>query len=214
VALQHSYLALRQLPRNKNQAFLCIRSLVTTIFDSWYGLWLLRNSHLHSTLDHNLHSFCRLQLLHEILYDSAPTMLRHDRQIFRHEFDSFADAPVRTLLSFVKFAKPIVKRSKKQTVTLGPNSRSITDYFDYVPPEFPPHMWSQRSSALPADADTIRPNWSPTRQPPAARAVPPFPPPPFVGLRVCPTATPRIRVVPSSHRSETSGMALWQLDKQ
>jgi hypothetical protein len=142
VTLQHDYLGLRQLPRSKNQAFLCIRRLVVCIFDSWFHLWLLRNSHLHGTSVTNLHSYRRLQLLREIrdLYDSAPSMLRHDRDIFRLEYDSFLDAPERALLSFVRFAKPVVNRSKKQASTLGPNCRAITDYFNYVQPELPPHV--------------------------------------------------------------------------
>jgi hypothetical protein len=141
VTLQHSYLGLRHLPRSKNQAFLGIRSLVVRIFDSWFHLWLLRNSHLHGTSG-TLHSYRRLQLLREIrdLYDSAPSMLRHDRAIFRHEYDSFLDVPERALLSFVQFAKPVVKRSQKQASTLGPNCNAITDYFDYIPPELPPHV--------------------------------------------------------------------------
>jgi hypothetical protein len=142
VPLQNEYLGLRRLPRGKNQAFLCIRSLVVTIYDSWFHLWLLRNSHLHGSSAHNLHSYRRLQLLREIrdLYDSAPSMLRHDRDIFRHEYDSFLDVPDRALLSFVKFAKPVVQRSQKQATKLGPNCRTITDYFDYIPPEIPPHV--------------------------------------------------------------------------
>jgi hypothetical protein len=67
-------------------------------------------------------------------------MLRHDRQIFRSEYDSFTGAPVRALLSFVKFAKPIVKRSQQQALAMGPDCRAITDYFHYVPPELPPHV--------------------------------------------------------------------------
>jgi hypothetical protein len=67
-------------------------------------------------------------------------MLRHDRQIFRLEYDSFTEAPLRALLSFVKFAKPLVKRSKKQAADMGPNCRAITDYFHYVLPDFPPHV--------------------------------------------------------------------------
>jgi hypothetical protein len=67
-------------------------------------------------------------------------MLRHDRAIFRHEYDSFLDVPERALLSFVQFAKPVVKRSQKQASTLGPNCNAITDYFDYIPPELPPHV--------------------------------------------------------------------------
>jgi hypothetical protein len=67
-------------------------------------------------------------------------MLRHDRQIFHKEYDSFTDAPVPALLSFVKFAKPIAKRSTKQALAMGPNCRAITDYFDYVQPELPPHV--------------------------------------------------------------------------
>jgi hypothetical protein len=142
VTLQHSYLGLRKLPRSKNQAFLCIRSILVKIYDSWFHLWLLRNSHLHGTLPNNLHSYRRFQLLREIrdLYDSAPTMLRHDRDIFRHDYDSFKEVPERALLSFVKFAKPVVKRSQKQALQLGPNCRTITDYFTYVPPELPPHV--------------------------------------------------------------------------
>jgi hypothetical protein len=142
VPLQHEYLGLRKLPRSKNQAFLCIRSLVITIFDSWFHLWLLRNSHLHGTSANNLHSYRRLQLLREIrdLYDSAPSMLRHDRDIFRHDYESFLEVPERALLSFVKFAKPVVKRSQKQAAKLGPNCRAITDYFNYVAPEIPPHV--------------------------------------------------------------------------
>jgi hypothetical protein len=142
VPLQHEYLGLRNLPRSKNQAFLCIRSLVVKIFDSWFHLWLLRNSHLHGTSANNLHSYRRLQLLREIwdLYDSAPSMLRHDRDIFRHDYESFLEVPERALLSFVKFAKPVVKRSQKQAAKLGPNCRAITDYFHYVAPEIPPHI--------------------------------------------------------------------------
>jgi hypothetical protein len=63
-------------------------------------------------------------------------MLRHDRQIFRLEYDSFTEAPLRALLSFVKFAKPLVKRSKKQAADMGPNCCAITDYFHYVLPDF------------------------------------------------------------------------------
>ena len=90
----------------------------------------------------NLHSYRRLQLLREIrdLYDSAPSMLRHDRDIFRHEYDSFLDVPERALKSFIQFATPVVNRSKKQASTLGPNCRAITDYFHSVPPELPPHV--------------------------------------------------------------------------
>ena len=138
---QHSYLGLRHLPRSKNQAFLGIRSLVIKIFDSWYHLWLVRNSHLHGTSD-TLHSYRRLQLLREIrdLYDSAPSMLRHGRDIFRHEYNSFLDVPEHALLLFVQFAKPVVKRSQKQASMLGPNCNAITDYFDYIPPKLPPHV--------------------------------------------------------------------------
>ena len=144
VPLQHEYLGLRKLPRSKNQAFLCIRSLVVKIFDSWFHLWLLRNSHLHGTSANNLHSYRRLQLLREIrdLYDSAPSMLRHDRDIFRHDYKSFLDVPEKALLSFVKFAKPVVHRSQKQAAKLGPNCRAITDYFNYVAPEIPPHVFA------------------------------------------------------------------------
>ena len=93
-------------------------------------------------MPNNLHSYRRFQLLREIrdLYDSAPTMLRHDRDIFRHDYDSFTEVPERTLLTFVKFAKPVVKRSQKQALQLGPNCRTIPDYFTYVPPELPPHV--------------------------------------------------------------------------
>jgi hypothetical protein len=142
VYLQHEYLGLSNLPRSKNQAFLCLRSLVVSIFHSWFHLWLLRNSHLHGTSVTNLHSYRRLQLLREIrdLYDSAPSMLRHDRDIFRHEYDSFLDVPERALKSFIQFATPVVNRSKKQASTLGPNCRAITDYFHSVPPELPPHV--------------------------------------------------------------------------
>ena len=67
-------------------------------------------------------------------------MLRHDRAIFRHDYDSFTDVPERTLLAFVKFAKPLVKRSQKQASKLGPNCRTITDYFKSVLPKLPPHI--------------------------------------------------------------------------
>ena len=55
VPLQHEYLGLHNLPRGKNQVFLCIQSLIVQIFESWFHLWLLRNSHLHGTSAHNLH---------------------------------------------------------------------------------------------------------------------------------------------------------------
>jgi hypothetical protein len=67
-------------------------------------------------------------------------MLRHDRAIFRHDFDSFSEAPTRALISFIQFAKPIVHRSKTQAAKLGPNCRTITDYFHSVPPELPAHV--------------------------------------------------------------------------
>jgi hypothetical protein len=47
---------------------------------------------------------------------------------------------MRALLAFLNFAKPIVKRSKKQAADMGPNCRAITDYFHCVPPELPPHV--------------------------------------------------------------------------
>jgi hypothetical protein len=67
-------------------------------------------------------------------------MLRHDRDIFRHEYESFLEVPDRALLSFVKFAKPVVKRSQKQAAKLGPNCRTIPDYFNPIPPDIPPHV--------------------------------------------------------------------------
>jgi hypothetical protein len=69
-------------------------------------------------------------------------MLRHDWAIFRHTYESFLDVPDRALPSFITLAKPVVKRSQKQAATLGPNCRTITDFFNYVPlpTSLPPHV--------------------------------------------------------------------------
>jgi hypothetical protein len=71
---------------------------------------------------------------------TAPSMLRHNHDIFCHKYELFMDVPDRALLSFVKFAKPVVKRSQKQAAKLGPSCRAITGYFDYVPPEITTHV--------------------------------------------------------------------------
>jgi hypothetical protein len=67
-------------------------------------------------------------------------MLRHNSDIFRHKYELFLKVPERALLSFVKFAKPVMKQSQKQAAKLGPNCRAITDYFHSAAPEIPLHV--------------------------------------------------------------------------
>jgi hypothetical protein len=89
-------------------------------------------------------------------------MLRHDCAIFHHEYDSFLEVPERAVLSFVKFAKPVVKKSQKQAAALGPNCCTITDHLDYIPPKTSPMSLPPFSVPLVA-ANQTHHNWNPTR---------------------------------------------------
>ena len=142
ISLQHQYLAFAKKPNNTHQASSFFKELTSELWATVHSLWLQRNEHLHGPPMTALHSIKRLQLLSEIsaLYDSAPSMLSSDRSIFDYPLADRTRHSTTSLRNFILFAKPIIRRSIKDAVILGSNTKTIDSYFG---PRFPPppELW-------------------------------------------------------------------------
>jgi hypothetical protein len=134
--LQHRYLVARALPRDKNQVDNWMKAFIRNCHDFCHALWLLRNSHLHGKAPGASTSYKHLHLLAQIeeLYDTAPHMLAHDRDIFALPFETRQLQSTRTLRTFYTFAKPIVEKSIREAQDFGMTFRRIDEYFSPAPP--------------------------------------------------------------------------------
>jgi hypothetical protein len=139
IQLQHNYLGFRKLPRHKHQATTTIKTWANLIFTALHELWLLRNEHLHGSSPQSLHSYKRLQLLGEIsdLYAQKGMMLASDRDILSQPIEHWDSQSTTTLRSFLAFAKPVAAISIRQAADMGPNFRTIDEYFR---PPIPQHI--------------------------------------------------------------------------
>jgi hypothetical protein len=139
IPLQHQYLAFAKKPNNKHQASSFFKELTSKLWATPHSLWLQRNEHFHGPPTTALHSIKRLHLLSKIsaLYDSGPSMLSSDRSILDYPLADRTYHSTTSLRNFLLFAKPIIRRSIKDAVTLGSNTKMIDIYFG---PRFPPPL--------------------------------------------------------------------------
>jgi hypothetical protein len=138
--LQHRYLVARGLPRDKNQVDSWMKAFIRHCHDFCHALWLLRNSHLHGKAPGASTLYKHLHLLAQIgeLYDSAPHMLAHDKDILSIPFETRKLQSTHTLRAYYTFAKPIVEKSIREAHDFGMTFRRINDYFrPDQPPEIP-----------------------------------------------------------------------------
>jgi hypothetical protein len=131
VRLQDRYLKTLGLPRAKSEATRAIRSLIILCHDQCHGTWLLRNQHLHGTDPSNITCYKHLHLLAQIreLYDAAPHMMAHDRDLFSFPFETRQFQSTAILKAFYNHAKSIVEVSLKGAAQLGTRFQSINTYF-------------------------------------------------------------------------------------
>jgi hypothetical protein len=121
----------RGLPMSKQQATRAIRSLIQLFHEQCHSVWLLRNQHLHGTDPVNTTSYKHLHLLAQIqeLYEAAPLMMTHDRDIFAFPQELRKLQSTSMLTAFYQHAKPIVETSLKEAAQQLPDFRPINDYF-------------------------------------------------------------------------------------
>jgi hypothetical protein len=136
--LQGRYLATLGLPRSKHEVARAMRSLALMFHDQCHAVWLLRNQHLHGTNPANTTSYINSHLLAQIheLYEAAPNMMVHDRDLFSFPVKLRALQSTATLKYFYQHAKPIVEVSLEEALDFGPSFRRINDHFRPLIPVF------------------------------------------------------------------------------
>jgi hypothetical protein len=136
--LQDRYLASLGLPCSQHEASRAIQSLILLVHDQCHVVWLLRNQHLHSTDPSNTTSYKHSHLLAQIteLYEAAPHMMVHDRDLFTFSLDFRALQSMATLKAFHSHGKPSVKTSIKDALNFGPVFRRTNDHFRPVIPAY------------------------------------------------------------------------------
>jgi hypothetical protein len=143
VRLQSRYLRSVGLPSAHNEPNCAIRALLVAFHDQCHAVWLLRNPHLHRTDPRNLSSFKHMHLLAQIqeLYDAAPHMMLHDRDVFAYTFEVRHLQSTSALNAFYQHAKPIVETSLKDALRLGSRFRPLDHYFPPVLHNMPQNIF-------------------------------------------------------------------------
>jgi hypothetical protein len=136
VRLQERYLHARGLPSSKQESTRAIRSLIQLFHEQCHSVWLLRNQHLHGTDPANTTSYKHLHLLAQIqeLYDAAPLMMTHDRDIFAFPRELRNLQSTSMITTFYQHEKTIVETSLKEAAQQPPDFRPIDDYFRPIIP--------------------------------------------------------------------------------
>jgi hypothetical protein len=143
VRLQSRYLRAVGLPSAHNEPSCAIGALLVAFHDQCHAVWLLRNQHLHGTDPRNISSFKHLHLLAQIqeLYDAAPHMMLHDRNVFAYPFEVRHLQSTSALNAFYQHAKPIVETSLKDALRLGPRFLPLDHYFPPVQNTIPQNIF-------------------------------------------------------------------------
>jgi hypothetical protein len=136
--LQDRYVTSLGLPRSQHEASQAIQSLIIMVHDQCHAVWLLHNPHLHGTDPFNTTSYKHSHLLAQIteLFEAAPHMMVHDRDLFTFPLDFRALQSTATLKAFYSHAKPIVETSIKDALNFGPAFRRINDHFRPIIPAY------------------------------------------------------------------------------
>jgi hypothetical protein len=141
VRLQDRYLRAVGLPQLKHEALQAIRSIITAFHDQWHAVWLLCNAHLHGTDPNNTTSYTHLHLLAQIreLYDAAPHMLAHNRDVLAFPLEAQSSTPMPNLsLSKVSKMPPSLAASSASSTPTSDQlyllSSSTLYYNDSSPP--------------------------------------------------------------------------------
>ena len=118
---------------SRNQSIYTIKTIIKMCWDYVYEMWLLRNTHQHDAKEGPV-NFKRLQLLQEIkdLYEKQGNMLSADRDIFSAPQSSREHHTITQLQEYVRFAKPITKKSIEDAREHGKRFRKIPEYFKVI----------------------------------------------------------------------------------
>jgi hypothetical protein len=130
--LQDRYLQTLGLPRSQHEASQAVCSLLILVHDQCHGVWLLRNQHPHDADPFNTTSYKHSHLLAQIteLYEAAPHMMVHDRDLFAFPMEVRAlQFTAITSKALYSHAKPIVETSIKEALNFGPAFWRISNHF-------------------------------------------------------------------------------------
>ena len=108
-------------------------SVIQVLWDQWFLLWMLRNSHHHGQ-EAETRQTLRTAQVHkelELLYQKQSTMCCQDRTIFRSSVELHKAEKVHRIAAWIKVFTPFIRYSQAQ---LKKNTRSdIRKYFNQNP---------------------------------------------------------------------------------
>ena len=137
--LQHAYLKQQNKPRDRNQATSTVKFWITRFQQAAHDLWLIRCHHLHGKTGSAGSSFTRINLMADVRtqYDSYDHVLHKDQVIYENlALEEREEHSILQLKTWLKFAKPLIKKSLDDAAIIGARGSKITDFFHTVrPPE-------------------------------------------------------------------------------